>query len=114
MQSLEMFKLLKSLRLVRLMRLLRVMKMGKLIETISDIFEINSKYIYVLDLVFIQAFAGHLLACMWFGISAPQPRGDASDEHVFTWVRAQGLESAEWPEQYLTAIYWAYATMSTA
>ena len=46
--------MLKSLRLVRLVRLVRVMKISKLIEHISDIFEINSKYIYVLDLVILQ------------------------------------------------------------
>jgi len=117
-------KLLRALRLVKLVRLSRLMKLDDLVESAAETVGTNPKYLVLVSLSLNQFFIAHLLACIWIGVSSPRSSNlkdcdyenpDCAETCGFqpTWVFVKGLQCNTPTEQYMVALYWAFATMTT-
>lgn len=108
----RMAKLLRGLRLMKLVRLVRLMKLEVLLEKVAEMWQIEAKYLYLSSLMFTQLFCAHLIACTWYGISAPPDDGDTEVVEA-TWVYMTDMHTADYPVRYMYSLYWAFATMTT-
>lgn len=140
-QALGSIKLLKSLRLVRIAKITRVIKLNSLVDTLEDICGINPALLKPIKPMIITTFVAHLFSCVFFHAGRSFRRCNRAswlDERCI-W-RSQHLKlnktnispAVECPKsfcpmpeemkpirsvnaytQYLTTLYWAFATMTT-
>jgi len=140
--ALGSMKLLRTLRLLKLFRMFRVFKMEQLFEKGAEMFNIDGRYITITSLLLGQLFSAHLIACIWYGISAP---GDATctdditvncnsaspverdamcgdlgpcvlPDREATWVYNKNIDpfsNVSSVDRYTVSLYFAYATMTT-
>lgn len=116
-------RLLRSFRLVKLVRLSRLMKVDELLESFAHSTGINTKMVLLISLSFNQLLFAHLFACLWLGVSSPRsshPECKFEYDHCETeceiqnsWIFSKNIQCNAPQEQYVVALYWAFATMTT-
>jgi len=115
-------KLIRTLRLVRLVKISRLLKISELFEKYEDVLAVNPAIIRLLKLLVLMAFVAHLTACVWFYVGYTS---DSGEEDV-TWIESdciggdddglyeeQCLDARSLLSKYISAIYWAFTTMTT-
>ena len=115
-QNGHQIKLVRLARLPRLYRLIRILRMLKMIrifrktqqfkEYISS-FNISVGMIRMLNVLGLQFFMVHLMACFWFLAATFE------DNLYETWVGAKGLVDESSLYQYFNSFYWAFQTVTT-
>ena len=107
--SLRAFKLIRALRLIRLLKLARLLKLGKFLKSVEEWLELSPAAFKLLKLVLQVTFIAHLLACFWYYTSS------AEEEEVREnwWNQIENLADADVNDHYVSALYWAFTTMTT-
>lgn len=77
-------RVIKTLRLMRLSKMLRLARIKRILAKYENL-EFVQQYSGMLALVFIIAFAGHLLACFWYMIGVT-PGDDRQGNQIPGWV----------------------------
>ena len=77
-------RVIKTLRLMRLSKMLRLARIKRILAKYENL-EFVQQYSGMLVLVFIIAFAGHLLACFWYMIGVT-PGDDRQGSQIPGWV----------------------------
>lgn len=66
------------------------------------------QFLWVIKLMMLLIFFGHLCACTWFFIGAYEERN-----HLKSWLDSTYFDSGDFYHQYIASYYWAVMTMST-
>eukprot|EP00750_Incisomonas_marina_P006949 INCI14743.11.p1 GENE.INCI14743.11~~INCI14743.11.p1 ORF type:complete len:693 (+),score=126.76 INCI14743.11:134-2212(+) len=101
-------KLLRTARLVKAIRLIKIKKLSNFLE---DRYNIDISRFRVFGLLFLAILLGHLFSCFFIFCS-----GDPTDDNyrfLYSWERNAGVVDASASTTYLSAFYWAMATMTT-
>ena len=104
-------RLLRVLRLARLLKMVRLLKINKLLagaEGVQDMLNVNPAIVRLAKFFFLAAFMGHLLGCFWFWVGSVQPMD------LVSWIDDAGITHADLWTQYLTAMYWTFATITVS
>lgn len=106
----QLLRMIRMLRFLRVLRLLRLAKLKKILMKIEDYIASNTLatlfvFARLLSVVF---FIAHWTACWWFFIGYQ----DMAVSPV-TWITKAKIENKSNSEQYITALYWAFTTMTT-
>eukprot|EP00359_Climacostomum_virens_P002321 CAMPEP_0204913994 /NCGR_PEP_ID=MMETSP1397-20131031/11860_1 /ASSEMBLY_ACC=CAM_ASM_000891 /TAXON_ID=49980 /ORGANISM="Climacostomum Climacostomum virens, Strain Stock W-24" /LENGTH=715 /DNA_ID=CAMNT_0052085379 /DNA_START=31 /DNA_END=2178 /DNA_ORIENTATION=- len=103
----QMIRLLKFFRVIRLVRLA---KMKKILVEIEDYISSQSmaSFLVFLRLVVLAFFIAHWTACIWAAVAFASEM-----ENPVTWISSAGLRNKGSFEIYLSALYWAFTTMTT-
>ena len=103
-------KLIIICRFLRILKLLRLIRLKRVLIKIEDYISNN---FLATAFIFLRLLAGiffvaHWVACWWFFV------GD-QDSAIFptTWITYTGVINKSTSVQYITALYWAFTTMST-
>lgn len=98
---------LRAWRLLCLLRLVRVVKLFQRIEELMDRFQSVQAFIVMRGFwIFVAVlFMCHYMACYWYATA--DLLSDPDDPNSQTWVKDQGLESADWGQVYLISVHWA-------
>ena len=106
----SMVKLLRVSRLVRLAKVLKLRLYLNYLETFSGI---SSNVIDMLVLIVKVVVIGHLIACIWWGLSTviSSPGSRWYENHAI--VQEIDLANAPVSTQYLWSFYWTAATLTT-
>lgn len=141
-QVLGSMKLLKALRLVRIAKITKVMKVSALVDALEDMCGINPALLKPVKPMIITAFVAHIFSCVFFHAGRSFRRckkaswldercvWNSEAEHTSSFL-ATGrrdscissfcmgmgnktpLREADRYTQYITTLYWAFATMTT-
>ena len=114
------FSLLKVLRALRLVRLAKMhQKSKKLVvfaENLEDRTGVNPAWFKLIKPLFVMFVVAHALTCLFFyaGRKRDEPGAwlDAIADDGFAF-RQRTIRHDDRPTQYLTAMYWSFATMTT-
>ena len=103
-------QLLRILKLQKLVRLGRLAKVKKIIIEIEDYISSHllANLLVLLRLVIFAYYIAHWIACLWYLIAVVD-----SQYHPETWLNDAYIESQSSFEIYITALYWAFTTMTT-
>lgn len=139
--ALGSIKLLKSLRLVRIAKITRVVKLSTVVDALEDLCGVNPALLKPVKPMIITTFVAHLFSCVFFlaGHSFRRDRKPSWLDERCVWqpetfsvgsnnntqrehTNCPGqicpaphvpLRRANRYTQYLTTLYWAFATMTT-
>jgi len=106
-------RLLRLPRLYRLFRISRLIKMFKhykhseLLEKIQDFLSLKHSALRLFNSFFTIMLCVHIVTCFWFFIARLE------GFHPDTWVTRNGLLDKDTGTLYISAMYWAFATLST-
>mmetsp|Transcript_23544 Transcript_23544/g.72699 ORF Transcript_23544/g.72699 Transcript_23544/m.72699 type:complete len:260 (-) Transcript_23544:219-998(-) len=95
--------MVRALRLVRLVKIQQKLKLGELSEYIQDHLGLNPSLMKLGKPLVVMGAVAHALTCVFFA---------AAQTHSKSWKSA-AMHSDERVIQYLTTLYWAFATMTT-
>ena len=103
-------KLLRVARFLRIIRLVRVMKIKKILVRIEEVILSDKIYLVMTlcKLIMLMCSVAHFLACFFWFIG----KQELNTVEV-GWIRAAGIEDADYSYQYVTSLYWAFTTMTT-
>ena len=106
----QLLRMIRMLRFLRVLRLLRLAKLKKILMKIEDYIASNTVatlfvFARLLSVVF---FIAHWTACWWFFIGFQDMA-----VNPMTWITKAKIENSSNAEQYITALYWAFTTMTT-
>lgn len=109
-KSAKLLRIIRIFRFLRILKLLRLTKLKRILIKIEDFIASSTLatvfvFIRLLSLVF---FVAHWTACWWYFIGTQ----DASNYPV-TWVVYAKVTNKSTFDQYVTALYWAFTTMTT-
>lgn len=109
-EGLKSVKLLKALRLFRLLKLTRILKLEVFMGHLEDSLGLPRSVFELLQVLVEVFFIGHLVACLWWGMSAT-----LSDNPWFTNpdMVYKDLTHAPVREKYLFSLYFTFTTMTT-
>jgi hypothetical protein len=106
----QLLRLVRMTRFLRVLRLLRLAKLKKILMKIEDYIASNTLatlfvFARLLSVVF---FIAHWTACWWYFIST-------QDMMIYplTWITKAKIENESNSVKYITALYWAFTTMTT-
>ena len=108
---------------VRLLKLFRFLKLGRVIKRWEESLDMNPAYFRFARLLIAILFLSHLVACMWFGIYRFVVPVGTPFNTIPNWFEDYAMQQLT-PEatqliltdpltQYLSAMYWAFTTMTT-
>lgn len=103
----QLTELPQIFRLLRLIRLFRLLKFSKSLNNIFRMLHINvgiGKLTTVLVTVF---FIVHFVACVWYWSA------EFEGFNPNVWVVRKGLIDSPTQDKYITAVYWAFQTLTT-
>lgn len=117
-------KLLRVARLFRLAKLIRLLRLNQTVVKLEERGVVPPLLLRFLKLLFAVALSGHYVACMLMmgatfatedegsGLGgATEPGAQHTGER--TWMEIYGHDDNPKEEQYVIAMYWAFATMTT-
>lgn len=110
--------ILRILRMVRLFRLVKLLKIEEYIETLENHFDVNLRVLRIVFMVIKMCFLGHVMGCLWFGMSLfskAEAELEASDDTWRTTYDDGRVEvaNATTSLKYMVSLYWAVTTMTT-
>ena len=120
--SLKSVQSLRVIRVVRLLKLFRFLKLGQLLRRWEDQANLNPAIFRLTRLFVVILFLSHLIACMWFGVFKlviPEGEERTRSNWVAAYAANQMTDAAservltDSLTQYLSAMYWAFTTMTT-
>ena len=95
------------LKLLRLLKLLRVMRVAAILAHLETKYGVHAGFARLFRLVLLMCIVTHLVACAWFLIP------NLIDDLENSWIAEEGLEDAALSAQYISAVYWAFSTLTT-
>lgn len=106
----QLLRLVRMSRFLRVLRLLRLAKLKKILMKIEDYIASNTLatlfvFARLLSVVF---FIAHWTACWWYYIGFQDMA-----VNPMTWITKAKIENKPNSEKYITALYWAFTTMTT-
>lgn len=103
-------RVMKILKIIRLLKLLQIYKLQKFLEDLEIMYNVHSGVSRMFKILVIVFTAAHLVGCFWFliGIS-----GDSNDMLDGGWVYRYGYNNKGLSAQYISAVYWAFSTLTT-
>lgn len=108
-----LLKCLRALRLVRLVKMRKKFKFGALTESIEDRTGINPALFKLVKPLFVMAVVAHAFTCLFFYVARMRRRQRDSWIDINTLETNKTIRDEDRPSQYLAAMYWALATMTT-
>ena len=102
--------MIRIFRFLRILKLLRLAKLKRMLIKIEDYIASNTLatlfvFFRLLSVVF---FIAHWTACWWYYIGSQDMA-----VHPTTWVNSAKIQNKENFDKYITALYWAFTTMTT-
>ncbi|KAF4729999.1 hypothetical protein FOZ63_023821 [Perkinsus olseni] len=109
LEGVQLLRMIKFARLLRVIRLLRVLKLKRIISKVEEYInsEVLSVLIQLLRLVTFVVFIAHWVACVWYALA------DTDPTTRFSWLDRFDYRDAPPWDQYIAAMYWSFATMTT-
>ena len=105
-------KLIKFVRAARLLKLLRVYRLYDFIVQLEVEYNIHHGYSRMIKIVTLILLVTHMVGCFWFLIGISGGGADV-DSLKQGWVYRYHLHTeARW-KQYISAMYWAFSTLTT-
>lgn len=98
-----LLKLLRGLRLIRLAKMRQKFKLAAFCERLEDSTGINPALLKLIKPLAVMSIVAHAFTCLYFYVG----RYDNS------WLETTGTKQEDRPTQYIVALYWAFATMTT-
>eukprot|EP00635_Sarcinochrysidales_sp_CCMP3193_P013760 CAMPEP_0118901470 /NCGR_PEP_ID=MMETSP1166-20130328/7156_1 /TAXON_ID=1104430 /ORGANISM="Chrysoreinhardia sp, Strain CCMP3193" /LENGTH=1406 /DNA_ID=CAMNT_0006840645 /DNA_START=136 /DNA_END=4356 /DNA_ORIENTATION=+ len=113
----SLFKMLRALRLVRLAKMRqKSKKLTVFSENLEDVAGVNPAWFKLIRPLFVMFVIAHVLTCLFFyaGRKREEPKAwlDAISDDAIA-PRRRTIRRDDRSTQYLTAIYWSFATMTT-
>lgn len=101
--------LLRALKITRVMSLIRLTKFRRKLREFEYLLSSSelSTYIMAFRLLVMMVIVSHWIACLWIYVSF----GDYTNEQ--NWLVNSGLEDETYMNIYITAMYWAIASMAS-
>jgi len=106
----QLLRLAKMARFLRFLRLLRVFKLKQYLYRLEEMI-MNDSLMALLNItrvILVVMFIGHWIACFFFMIGSLE-----SKEKRNCWITEANIHDAQTDEQYISSLYWAFATMTT-
>ncbi|CDW85707.1 UNKNOWN [Stylonychia lemnae] len=100
-------RLYKLLRILRLMKMFRLLKYNRNVKKMMEKLRINPGYLKLIKVSATVLLLVHLVSCFYFMVAKFQ------DFDPNCWVVYHNLIDKEAFEQYITAMYWAFQTLTT-
>lgn len=103
-------KIVKLAKFLRFLRLLRVFKLKQILYRIEEVImnEAVIAFINLLRVISVVFFIAHWIACIFFAIGMIEYDGGR-----YGWIQAYEIDKLNVAEQYISSLYWAFATMTT-
>tara|TARA_B100000482_G_C12612119_1_gene299484 strand:- start:109 stop:1221 length:1113 start_codon:yes stop_codon:yes gene_type:complete len=104
--------MVRALRLVRLIKIQQKLKLNELSEQLEDEAGINPALLKLGKPLVVMGAVAHALTCVFFAAARAHDRSwlDRADDEMDDSAK---LRNEERTTQYLTTMYWAFATMTT-
>ncbi|CDW89105.1 cation channel family protein [Stylonychia lemnae] len=100
-------RLYKLLRILRLFKMVRLLKYNRNIKKLMDQLRLNPGYMKMITVTVTVLFLVHLVSCFYFMVAT------YTDYDPESWVvRKQLIDDTNFA-QYITAMYWAFQTLTT-
>ena len=106
-------KLIKFVRAARLLKLLRVYRLHEFIVKLEVEYNIHHGYSRMIKIVTLILLVTHMVGCFWFLIGITGGGDDNTDSLNQGWVYRYHLDSSPRYVQYISAMYWAFSTLTT-
>lgn len=106
---LRLARLPRLYRLTRVARLLKMWKSGKAAECLEetqDFLSVKHSAIKMLSFFCSVFVCVHIMACLWVFTAK-------LEDHPETWLVEKGFQDGSTQNLYITAVYWAFTTLST-
>lgn len=100
-------KLIRAVRLFRLLKLVRLFKLHRVVGQVESSLCVSPAVLRLGRLFFQVSFIAHLMSCFWFYVSI------LDDSSGADWWSTIGIERGDTYNQYVAALYFSFATMST-
>jgi len=100
-------RLYRLLRILRLFKMVRLLKYNRTMKKLFNAIQMNAGIMRMLNLTVTVMFLVHLISCFWFLTCKLQ------DFAPDTWAVVFGLVEEGAGSQYITSMYWAFATLTT-
>jgi hyperpolarization activated cyclic nucleotide-gated potassium channel 2 len=103
-------QIIRLLKFFRVIRLVRLAKMKRIMVEIEDYIssQAMASFLVFIRLVVLAFFIAHWTACIWAAVAFA---GEL--DNPVTWITHAGLRNKGSFEIYLSALYWAFTTMTT-
>lgn len=105
-----LLKLLRALRLIRLVKIRQKFKLADLCESLEDYAGINPALFKLIKPLAVMSMVAHAFTCLFFYVGR---RNDKSWLDTTSLRENRTMRHEDRPTQYIQAIYWAFATMTT-
>jgi hypothetical protein len=92
---------------MRLFKMIRLLKYNRNIKRLMEKMRMNPAYVRMTTLTLTVTFLVHLVSCFYFMIVS------FSDFDPQCWIVIHGLIDADNFTQYISAMYWAFQTLTT-
>eukprot|EP00984_Skeletonema_dohrnii_P027475 scaffold17009_cov78-Skeletonema_dohrnii-CCMP3373.AAC.2 len=106
-------KLIKFVRAARLLKLLRVYRLHEFLVKLEVEYNIHHGYSRMIKIVTLILLVTHMVGCFWFLIGITGGGDDTTDSLNQGWVYRYHLDSSPRYVQYISAMYWAFSTLTT-
>lgn len=108
--SAKLIRVVRIFRFLKILKLLRLTKLKRILIKVEDYIASSTLatvfvFIRLLSLVF---FVAHWTACWWYFIG-----NQDMYNHPVTWIVATKIADKTVFDKYITALYWAFTTMTT-
>lgn len=100
-------RLYKLLRIMRLFKMVRLLKYNRNINRLMEVLKMNPAYTRMITLTLTVSFLIHLVSCFYYMVVS------FNDFEPDTWIVLRGLMDSGNFEQYISAMYWAFQTLTT-
>jgi CRP-like cAMP-binding protein len=118
-ESVSLVRMIRVFRLLRLLKIFRATRLKEAVESIEELFSIPPSLVALFFLLFQVYFVGHLLACLWWGLTNVMAEEYAPfQDHGSGWfnfVDRHGLryKGVSVGSQYLASVYFTFTTLTT-
>lgn len=92
---------------MRLFKMVRLLKYNRNIKRLMEKLKMNPAYMRMITLTLTVVFMVHLVSCFYYMIVA------FSDFEPDCWIVIHGLIDSDNFTQYISAMYWAFQTLTT-
>ena len=100
-------RLYKLLRILRLFKMIRLLKYNRNIKRLMEKVKMHPASVRMITLTMTVCFLVHLISCFYFMIVS------FNDFEPGCWIVVHGLIDADNFTQYISAMYWAFQTLTT-
>jgi hypothetical protein len=100
-------RLYKLLRILRLFKMIRLLKYNRNIKRLMEKLKMSPAYVRMITLTFTVSFLVHLVSCFYYIIVS------FNDFVPDCWIVVHGLIDDDNVTQYISAMYWAFQTLTT-